>query len=86
MQQLIILQLAAIDSFLASKAPEQSAVLLLCAPNELGGETLNALEQFSAEIYWLSPPEVELPYGKHANYDKWAELSVQCDRSFFWPV
>lgn len=86
MQQLIILQQAALDSFLASNTPEQSALLILCAPNELGSETLKTLEHSSAEIYWLCPPEVALPYGEHANYDKWAELSVQCSRSFFWPV
>lgn len=86
MQQLIILQQAALDSFLASTTPDQSALLLLCPPNELEDETLRALERSSAEIYWLLPSTEDTPFGEHANYDKWAELSVQYDRSFFWPV
>lgn len=86
MQQLIILHQSTLASFLANQAPLQSVLLLLCAPSELSSDTLSALAKSSAEIYWLSPPEVALPYGEHANYDKWAELSVQCERTFFWPV
>jgi hypothetical protein len=86
MEQLIVLQQAALASFLASAAPPQSVLLLLCAPCDLDATQLKGLSEYSSTIYWLCPEIEPLSFGYHADYDKWANLSVQCDRSFFWPV
>ena len=86
MKQLIILQQVALDSFLASTTPENSTLLLLCAPCDVNAGQLCALSESSTTVYWLCSQTEPLPFGQHSTYDKWAELSVQCDRSFFWPA
>jgi hypothetical protein len=86
MEQLIVIQQAALASFLASTAPSRSVLLLLCAPSDLDVNQLKSLTEHSSAAYWLCPKTQALPLGQHADYDKWAELSVQYARSFFWPT
>ncbi len=86
MQQLIILQRDSLASFRPGKLPDQTALLLLCAPIDLDDNELSALAEYSLTVYWLCSEAEVLPFGQPANYDKWADLSVQYARSFFWPV
>ena len=86
MEQLIVIQQAALASFLANTEPSKSVVLLLFAPNDLDVNQLKSLAEHSSDTYWLCPQTQALPFGQHADYDKWAELSVQYVRCFFWPT
>ncbi|MDG0978756.1 MAG: hypothetical protein P8O79_03420 [Halieaceae bacterium] len=86
MAQLIILHHAALDAFLGGHAPPNSALLILCDPSDLDVRQLGILSQCSSKVYWLCSEAQTIPFGQHADYDKWAELSVQCTRSFFWPA